>query len=803
MVSDDVDQIKGFFWKHGLDKMRRGLDTLSPLFQEWISEGGVAADGIRYAPPTRAVAWGHRGCPLLPRELRENHEGIRLPHDLEEVLEAPLTVDQLDSSVLDRLSFDDVLQLPTRAFRDFLYSMPVLNTQVAIPAGIPLAWLEELPISGRAHSAVRSAFRKAGTTDFLPAPMFARQILAIRSVGISTLNELLCVIESAELGCTDEEPTIRLGDTAPQQAVPEHEGSTGAADIQIIGTMSAFNGHILEFARWSKAETDAETFGEAIAELIRVGAANEVWKAVASISLSDLVVDPPHPYELLDKWMEQLDPRSRAIFMGRISGYIENFLTLEELGAGFGVTRERIRQVEIRVRRALGVFLESEEALPVRWRAATLRQTIKVAAPTHTVDYLLRSPSGCNDHRDILLEMAGPYDREDDWLTLRSAQKDDPTSAILAQVDEVGRINREIATVQLTYWGLDVSLHERWLTRDGSVRLFNGQLVRWGTTISDRLAFALSEIGRSATVDEMVAHVEENRSRYSISNALSTDPRIVRVSRTHWGLASWGRSEYSGVAESMRKLLEESGKPMSIDEMVRSMYQAFGVEESTTLTYCSAPLFIVEGQRLRLRTPDDEPHQFDPDLIRRTQGVFWLGPMRLGRLFKVDANMLRGSGTILTQAAGAVLEVDVNASLSFTNRDGDQVQVTFPETSLVGPSVGSVRRIAERLSAKEGDYLTLVLDGSDLTVTATVTYLSNESPGWQAISRLTGIAAPADLESLAKALLCQAREVRSVLRARGDDEILDYLPKSDSTTSLEEALAALEEQVESVRGDSQ
>ena len=67
------------------------------------------------------------------------------------------------------------------------------------------------------------------------------------------------------------------------------------------------------------AETDAQTFGEAIAELIRAGAANEVWKSVALVSLTDLAAHPPHPYEVLDKWMEQIDSRSRAIYMARVS----------------------------------------------------------------------------------------------------------------------------------------------------------------------------------------------------------------------------------------------------------------------------------------------------------------------------------------------------------------------------------------------------------------------------------------------------------------------------------------------------
>ena len=766
----------------------------------WVSEGGVAANGIKYASPGHAVAWGNKGCPLLPRDVREHHRGVKLPHDLQELFGASLTVDQLDSGVLERLAIDTVWQPAPREFRDFLYSMPIPAAQVAIPAGIPLAWIEDLPITGRTRGAVWKAFSEAGGDGFLKVPMLARQFLDIRSVGVTVLNELTCVIESAELGWTDQDPAVDLDDTARQQEAVEHEPLIDSTALQVIEGTSSFNRHLYEFARWAMAETDAQTFGEAIAELLRTGAASEAWKPVALVSLSGLAEHPPHPYEVLDKWMEQVDPRSRAIYMARLSSHPQNIVTLEELGAEFGVSRERIRQIEAKVRRRLDRFLMTDEALPVRWRASTLRRTLSVAAPFHTVEHLLTSPPGCNDHRGVLLRMAGPYDRDHDWLTLRSAQSDDPTSAILTQVDDVGRIDREFATLELTAWGLDVSLHERWLTRDGSVRLFNGQLVRWGSSASDRLAFALADMGRPATVDEIVTHVGENRSRNYVHIALADDPRLVRVSRTHWALASWSLSQYSGIAESMRDLVEEYGGSMDIDMMVHRMHQMFGVVENSTLAYCGAPMFVVEGESLRLRTQHDGPYHYDPDLIRRTLGVFNLGPMRLGRLLKVDKNILRGSGTSLTHAAGFILGVEVKAHLSFSNRHGDKVDITFPETSIMGPSIGSVRRIVERLSAKEGDCLTLVLDRSEMKVSACLTDIKGQSPGWDAIGRLTGIATPVDLDGLAKALGCNSGEVRSVLRARGDADVLDFLPKSESSAGLDDALAVLENHVEEARG---
>ena len=800
MVSES-NQIERLVRQQIKDAAPSVLESQLSMGKVWVSVGGVATNGMEYSSPRYAVAWGNKGCPLLPRLVRQHQKGIKLPHELQKAFGVPLTLDQLDSGVIERLSSNSGWQRPLRIFRHFLYgNMPIIDTLVAIPAGIPLAWFEALPITSITRAAVRRAFEKTGADVFLRVPILARQFLGMPSASVNVLNELTCVIESAELGRTSEVATVDLYDSVLQQEPDEHEAPSDSAGPETDEGLSAFNRRLSEFARWAMAETDALTFGEAIAELIRAGAANEVWKPVALVSLTDLAMHSPHPYETIDRWMEQIDPRSQAIFMSRVSYHPQNIVSLEELGDGFGVTRERIRQVEAKIRRILNGFLTSDEALPIRWRASSLRRALSVAAPVHTVQHLLRAPPGCNDHRDILLRMAGPYDRKGDWLTLRSARSGDPTSAILTQVDEVGQIDREFATSKLTEWGLDVALHERWLTRDGSVRLFNGQLVLWGTSVSDRLAFALADMGRPATVDEMVTHVGENRSRNSINNALAGDPRLVKVSRSHWALASWDLAEYSGIAASMRNIIEEFGGSIPIDTMVHRMHKMFGVEEKSTLTYCGAPMFIVEGETLRLRTQHDGPYRYDSDLIRRTPGVFSLGPKRLGRLLNVDRNMLRGSGTVLTLAAGSILGVEVKAHLSFCNRHGDKVDITFPETSILGPSIGSVRLIVERLSAKEGDFLTLVLDRSEMTVSACLTNLNGQSPGWDVIGRLTGIAKPVDLGGLAKALSCSAEEVRSVLKGRGDNDILALLPRTEASSGLDDALSVLENHVEQVRG---
>ena len=323
----------------------------------WIANGGVAANGIKYDAPSRAIAWGKEGCPLLPREAREGLKGSNLPKSLEQFFGTPLTVDQLDEEVLKRL---DITKLPisaSNAFTNFLYSLPRKVDEVAIPAGIPLAWFERLPLSGRTRSAVQRAFQlEHGTESFLSVPMLAQEFLSVRSVGSATLNELMCVVESVELERSAEDLVSEQETAMSPHGPTEYEADVNEAALQFLGGMTSFTGRLYGFARWAMAETGAETFRGAIAEIKGAPEENEIWDALASVNLSDLAAPAPHPYEVLDTWLKGMDSRKRSVFLTRVSECAPNVLTLEELGAQFGVTRERVRQIEVRIRRSLNEF---------------------------------------------------------------------------------------------------------------------------------------------------------------------------------------------------------------------------------------------------------------------------------------------------------------------------------------------------------------------------------------------------------------------------------------------------------------
>jgi len=733
----------------------------------------IASNGVTYGPSQSGAAWGTAPCPLAPRVIRTVHSALEAPSALREFFDSPgLTVADLDGQIWDRFGMSDLPRRALQAAREGLRQLRCPYVADAIPAGLPLSWVAALPLRKRTLNAVNTLIDGKGSDVPLANAISSSQLLELPAVGSTTLIDLLCVMESAELDSQIGQSA--LGQTPEFGRLPE---SSVPHDVR-------------EFATWAIAETNYSTLGDALRHVISEAPDEEVWLQLAEHPLQEIAAHTDHPYSVLSGWVDQLPERHLLIFELRVSAP-DAPLTLRELADDLGVTRERIRQIEGRLEDQLDLFIRGLAGKPVRWRIDTVMRYIGVAAPRNRIESLLAPPDGAADYGPLLLKLAGPYESSHGWLALRSALDTDPTAAIREMTDEVGRIDFAAASGVLDDWGLDSSLHESWIARDGKTRKVNGLLVRWDGPIADKLAFALADFGKPASPNQLLAHIDEQRATTSARNALAEDGRFVRANRSEWALASWGLPEYSGIASSIGQILESTDEPMQIDEVVEIMRADFGVAEGSARAYCDAAMFVVEDGCVRLRR-DQEPFQYGVVSVPKSPGVFALGEGRVGLLFEVDRDVLRGSGRSISSAAGAILDIGVNDRLSFDGPNGTSVVVTFPGTSFTGPSLGSTRALAEEVGAAPGDRMTVVLDRSAKSAGAVATDVTAFEAGWPLVARLTGIDPASGMDGLAAALHCNRGEVRAVLRARGDVSVIDALPARRTTPDLEEALAALD-----------
>lgn len=727
----------------------------------------TAADGVIYGPPRSAARWGSAGCPIAPRAYRTSYGGKGAPALLKDLAGDPaLTVDDLHRGLWDRLPQRTLPEKARQAVGHELGRLDPPAGMVALPAGVPLAWVAKLPLRTRTYNAVARLIEVRGGGRLAEA-LLIEDVMAWHHAGVGTLLDLLCVLESAELDGRRRRKVFR------EQLVTD----SGAYE-QRRTWMTPGQRRLCDLASWALSETGAVTLGEALSLLGDMETAPSEWVNLTELPLRDLTDFPPHPYDYLESWVSRLPERKRLIFDRRLAFPSGDKATLQELGDELGITRERVRQLNKILLKGLQGFIASDAGRSISWRLDTIRRTIGFAAPVELVEELLAVPEGCRDYSGLFLRLAGPYSFTDGWLIQGSVFAADPTPLILDMADEFGRIDMVAAGERLRQWGLEDQFHLAWLTRSGQVIIFKDQFVRTQGPLAEKLAFVLDDLGSPSTAETIVAVVRDifgfDRAVGTIKNILSSDDLFVRMSGRKWALTSWGFPEYTGIADSIRRLLEETG-PMLVEDVAERLASYFEIKRRSTITYCDVPAFVVEEGRVRLRR-EGEAYVY-PD-SKPGAGVFVLGEERVGLLFRVDSDVLRGSGRSLDAAAGAILGVAPNDRLVFHDPSGLSLAVTFPDLALNGPSLGSQRKLAEAAGAELDDHLSLVLDRDGMSVAVTATRLEDHEPGWPLAARLTGVDQDAGLGGLAAALRCDPEEVESVLRGRGDNAVADALPRN-------------------------
>ena len=777
-----------------------GTGQTSKLVSEWISSGGCASDGTLYGPADEARQWGSAGCPLVPKFQRVSDGDLPLPPTLSQELGYPaLRVSDLDATVLDGFN---QRWLPTNVeavLKRFLLRLVAPSDTTVLPAGIPIGWAVKLPVSSATRNALVAVWDLHGRPESFERRITIGEIAQVEGVQPFHITEFLCVLESAEcnVGLNEACPPTSLGRTDEGTKFWE---TVQVQASQITHVTVEYREELVRFCTWALSETDAATVGDAINLATAAGSSNSLWDSFANLRLTGVGEIVPHPYSILAIWADHLRDREKKIFDLRIASAGRPH-TLQELGMAIGVTRERVRQLESRIREQLARFLTTREAAPIRWRAEAIDGMVGAAAPFKHIRTLLTPDPGDWDYRSILLGVAGPYAFADGWVIRQSKMASDPTARVIASADEVGRISKERAKSQLEQWGLLPQFHRRWLLRDGKVRELNGQWYRWDGSIADKLVAGLDDLGLPATIETLMAHIQTDRARGSALNALASDGRVVRINQTEWGLTSWGYQQFSSIAAAIRDHLEQAGEPVPLPELIARLSRQFELRESSIRTYCEAPIFVMEGGYVRLRS-ENEDYSIPNSPIRSAKGVFYLGPQRVARLLEVNADLLRGSGHTLTHAAGAVLNVVPDDELTFYDADGISVKVTFPGTSTMGPSLGSVKTLAEKHGANLGDYLTVILDRSEMSITAISTKVHQHQPGWTLLSRLVGLQEGHGISSLHGVLDCLPGEEREVLARRGDEVVRYALPTLDDSPGLDEALSALQAEFQRTRRPS-
>lgn len=506
-------------------------------------------------------------------------------------------------------------------------------------------------------------------------------------------------------------------------------------------------------------------------------------QAVLEEQAGALYVDQPelatNVSSLIDAFMARaFDSRQAIVFYCRVLRPQTH--TLDSLGKEFGLSRERIRQIESKaVRRAK--YALSKDFRVLSQVGIRLRRELGPLFPGSypAIEDSIRGVLGAHHselHRAVLYWLAGPYERDGGVYKLVG--------------DTLWRsINRDLARIigddgatedELLEFLLSKGIHSEFalavLGEVERLHFFNGRYYRRKPTLPDRLAQALETLSRPATVEELIAEVDPSMIARNVSARLQADDRFIRATKDEYGLRSWGLEEYGGIADAIARAINAAGGRAEIRNLLSDIPDAFGVRPGSVKLYLDAPMFVVEGETVRRRRPD-EPFRVE-DVVASRCGVFRLG-QTVSILFQVDSEALRGSGRPLTQDVVQALGLKPGESRAFAG-EGFEIRVYWPQTSWSGGSAGSIRDAVESVGGSLGDELRLTFNTSAQTVSTALVErnkVQNLDPE-SAIALLTGIESTGPkqiLSELNRALGEPLAGAESLLRARGDDLVADMV----------------------------
>lgn len=376
--------------------------------------------------------------------------------------------------------------------------------------------------------------------------------------------------------------------------------------------------------------------------------------------------------------------------------------SLEELGAAFGITRERVRQIEVSLR-------EDFERTNVLFGAVS-EQLHQKLTPIATRDQALRHWPALADTADgfdvsfatLFLGLTSRFDAKGEWLVeadfparlsaALEAAADAYNIALLADVSLALNTDPHLLTQYI-----DQGMHP-------GAEVVGDKVFVEARTHADRAVAALALAGKPLTAEEIAAHTGRNYER-SVSNAYASDPRLVRVSSDQWALTEWKLPEFSTISDWIesevageeRQAEQEGRKPAGVPlEYLLAQAERLRVAPNSIRVYSVAEGFeVVDGRVLRAAGAAQD---VGGDIAESRDVYFRDGAWQL--LLTVNADHLRGSGFAVPRGIAQFYGARYGQPVELDSELGPQaVRVSSSRQA----SVATIRRFLEKLGTAEGE----------------------------------------------------------------------------------------------------
>lgn len=529
-------------------------------------------------------------------------------------------------------------------------------------------------------------------------------ILDWRNVGLTTVADII----------------FRLADTSLAHAVPGQvsavPGSTERIPPQVeqlpSGWVSSITNDLTLLSCWfySVGLSDLEPLRNGAMPSWAPERIIDAYKRIQSIRVSDIASSPNSRTlaSIVSDELAKMDDRSIAVLCSRV--FADEAETLDSLGRRFAVTRERVRQIEVKARAILGDMLSETELLK-----DSVNAWVGLIGLIRPMDDILRllpalgePVPGINVPAWRVLErLSRAVEVRDGWCAVPdvASVREATGSHIATIVDDYGVADLQAAAAGLGCDGESGDVTTRaWLTYCGYVVQDEYVLTRT-SSVNDYAAAILSLHREALSAQKLADRFIHPRSASSLRNALALDSRFDRVDRDLWALREWGLPKYTNIRSLITEQISKNNGQAKLADLIHEISGKFSVSASSISAYASSAPFEQRAGLVRLAEGDPEvrkrPHE-TRRLMRRDNG--WAYRV------VITKEHHRGSGSVAPRAIAGILDIAHGETVQLSSRLGPQA------VSWMGiqPTFGTIRRFLLEPQVAEGSDAFLVIndDGS-------------------------------------------------------------------------------------------
>jgi hypothetical protein len=539
--------------------------------------------------------------------------------------------------------------------------------------------------------------------------MSVETLLTWRNSGVTTVALIL-----NQLCWANFQSALELGtDKAPEPGGNWNKSFTSIPKSNPFVQMAA--GHLSTLAEWQiirGAPESALLEPAALLEPIpsRVREARDWLLSVDARTWVGAERKDQRVAQLIAGHISGLEAREVTILTDRILSKTPS--TLDALGLEFGITRERVRQIETRLTSLLRLWVESDTklgnySLAVRQR---INKLSRLDSLLNQMPELRELIAGAEMPAWYILDIFDDSIESDGiWIADPSLSELRRRTILTFQEAESAPGIAPFSDLRSAFTDLNHLSDEdlgSWLTNCGYLPFLDHFVSATIKSIPD-LAFAYLHVtGLPATIDEIQEHAFPDRSLRSAKNVILNDSRLVRVGRHSVGLREWGVREYTGIRDAIDSIVTTQNE-VRLDELIANLTSDFDVSPKSITVYAGSwPFETVNGivRRAEQSVPSSKP-------LSQTRNVY-LVEDKFRLVLTASADHLRGSGFAIATSLATALSISPGEKRPLASSPS-AITLSWMNTQ---PSLGSIRAQLQELDAGVGDAIAIDLDQMSATV---------------------------------------------------------------------------------------